>query len=69
MQDDLTTLLPGEQRGDVQSTDVEQRGHDEGDVVLEHVELVERVGVVPPEVRVGEHGALRQAGRPRRVHD
>jgi len=60
VQDDLTTLLPGEQRGDVQSTDVEQRGHDEGDVVLEHVELVERVGVVPPEVRVGEHGALRR---------
>ena len=32
---DLAALLPGHERGDVEATDVEERGDDQGDVVCQ----------------------------------
>ncbi len=62
VKDDERALLERRQHRDVEPADMEDRRGDERHVVGQHVERVHAARVVPPDVAMGEHRALR-AGR------
>ena len=69
VQHDMPALLPAAQGCDVEAADMEQRRHHQAHVFLGHIGAQRAVDVGPPEIAVGEHGALGPTGGARCVHD
>jgi hypothetical protein len=69
VQDDEPAFLERHQRRHIEAADMEDRGGRQGHVVGEAIERMHAIGVVPPEIAMGQHRALGAAGGAGGVHD